>query len=170
MKAECPNCGHQIDFAEHSRSEDLRYLIEILPLFGPHSRLAFEYAQLFGIAPLSVKTKKLVRLLQEVLTMYGGEEFTFSKKRYRISRVGIAEALRETCNRKFTTALTNHNYLKKVMLSIAERERKEKGKYDEKKLREREEKLMQGKRPEQVEGQEANVKGVKSLLNSLDRG
>ena len=75
-----------------------------------------------------------------------GEAFTCERRTYSISRAGIAEALDVMVKREFARTLTNHNYLKQVMIGISEREGKAAGKTAEKDLRRRERKLMAGDR------------------------
>lgn len=168
MHAKCPNCGTKIDWREHSRSSDLREIVNLLPQFGPDYKVVYEYVELFGVDPVSLKTKKFARLLREMAALYQSGKFTLQKTVYEISRPGIAEALRETCNRQFQAALTNHNYLKKVMIQIAERERKERSKSDERRLRQRETALIQGERREDpMPDHDTAVKNIKGILETL---
>ena len=121
----CPKCAFEFRPDEAFADGELRDIINLLPRFQGYGKLAFEYCELFGVTPLRVKTKKLLRLLQEVSALFGSEIFHFQRKEYLISMAGITEALRTVCNKHFERPLENHNYLKKVMIGIAERERKD---------------------------------------------
>ena len=121
----CPKCAFEFRPDDAFADGELRDIINLLPRFQGHGKLAFEYCELFGVTPLRLKTKKLLRLLQEVSALFGSEIFHFQRKEYSISVAGIAEALRTVCNKHFERPLENHNYLKKVMIGIAERERKD---------------------------------------------
>ena len=121
----CPKCAFEFSPGDAFADGELRDIINLLPRFQGHGKLAFEYCELFGVTPLRLKTKKLLRLLQEVSALFGSEKYNFQRKEYSISVAGIAEALRTVCNKHFERPLENHNYLKKVMIGIAERERKD---------------------------------------------
>ena len=144
----CPYCNKDFDPREATAEAEWREIIGLLPEFGPYSRLAMEYCELFGVAPLRIKTKKLLRLLREVAALFRNESFKYQKKQYKISRAGIAEALKIVCNKHFEQPLENHNYLKKVMIGIAEREQRQESIRREKELRRKEERIMAGAREE----------------------
>lgn len=109
-----------------------------LPLFGRNGRLVFEYIELFGVNPLKLKGGKVLRLIKQVKQVADGEAFTYNRKKYRVSKAGVFEGLQVCCNKNFDTPLENHNYLKKVLVSISEREEKERSVEGERKLREKE--------------------------------
>ena len=111
--------------------------IVLLPDFVPHAKLVWEYAEKFRIGP-PFNAHKLVRILNEVHSFWKDGAFDYQKRRYEISRDGMAEAVRTVCNAQIKGALTNHNYLKKIMIDIAEKERGGRLKNDERKLRNRE--------------------------------
>lgn len=134
----CPKCRHEFNLLEASAEDDWREIIRLLPAFGTNGRLVFEYCELFGVTPLRVKAKKLFRLLNWMARLFEEKKFTFQKREYSISGSGIQEALSIVCNRHFDTPLTEHNYLKKVMIGIAERETKERNIKREKELRRKE--------------------------------
>jgi len=145
-------------------------IISLIPEFGPYSKLAMEYCELFGVTPLRIKSKKLLRLLNEVAALFRNESFKFQKKQYRISRAGIAEALRIVCNKHFEQPLENHNYLKKVMIGIAEREQKQESIRREKELRRKEERIMAGAREEGITLEEYKKrKGIQSLAEMIGK-
>jgi hypothetical protein len=143
MKARCPYCGAEIDLSEIFREGDLHAVIRLLPSFGQHHRLIWEYVELFGITPISRHASKMRRLLEELGRLWEAEGFNFNRQIYSISKAGIAEALRECVNRAGLKP-KNHNYLKQVMVTIAEREEKERSIQAERDLRDKEKQLMQG--------------------------
>ena len=166
---QCPYCRKSFDPREAMAEAEWYDIISLIPEFGPYSKLAMEYCELFGVTPLRIKSKKLLRLLNEVAALFRNESFTFQKKQYRISRAGIAEALRIVCNKHFEQPLENHNYLKKVMIGIAEREAKEQSIRREKELRRKEERIMAGAREEggiTLEEYKRSI-GVKSLADII---
>jgi len=160
----CPYCNKDFDPREATAEAEWREIIGLLPDFGPYSRLAMEYCELFGVTPLRIKSKKLLRLLREAAVLFRNESFKFHKRQYRISRTGIAEALRTVCNKHFETPLENHNYLKKVMIGISEREQREEGIRREKELRRKEASIMAGVREESITADEYKRRaGIESL-------
>lgn len=130
-------------------SKDLEYVIAALPSFGSrYAYLVMGYAQLFGITPMQVKAKKLRLIITAMKTLFDSESFTWEKKLYPISHAGIAEALDIMIKRNFIKHLTNHNYLKTIMIDISEREGKEKSRTAEKDLHKKEANLQGGNREE----------------------
>jgi hypothetical protein len=117
-------------------------IIRMLPSFGRHANVVMGYCYQFGVSPLSLKAKKLRNLLMEIKTLFETESFSFEKRRYRISQAGIAEALSIVEKRTFHAPLDSHNYLKKIMIGIADREEKAAGRKAEADLRAREGRLM----------------------------
>lgn len=138
---------------ELKQDSDLSAIIKMLPVFGKYSNLAFAYVELFGIAPMSKHTAKVRSILDVLRMVFQAEALTFNKTRYSISHAGIAEALNIVVLKNFSERLENHNYLKKVMMGISEKEGRESGKLKERDLRQREERLMAGyaRAAEQVE-------------------
>jgi hypothetical protein len=142
----CPYCKKQFEPVEAMMDAEWIEIIKLLPDFGSHGRLVFEYLELFGVSPVRLKSKKILRLLKQVKTLFESGEFSYRKSRYRISKPGIIEALGITCNKNFATPLEDHNYLKKVMITIAEKEEREKSIESEKALRNKEERLINAHR------------------------
>jgi hypothetical protein len=97
----------------------------LLPVFGNQSRLAFEYAEKFNIHPMKIKVKKLLRLLTDIAGLFKTGKFVLNRREYEVSQRGIVEALTIVNNKNFEQPLENHNYLKKVLASIADKERTE---------------------------------------------
>ena len=144
----CPHCHRESDYEDIQMDADLLAIIKMQPVFGRHHNLVWAYCELFGIAPLKTRRKKLRLLLEELKTLFQAGEFPYQKKRYPISQAGIAEALNIAAKKNFTAPLENHNYLKKIMITIAEREGKGAGIAAEKDLRQREARLQAGDREE----------------------
>jgi len=144
---------------------DLIAIIKMQQTFGKSSNAVWAYLELFGISPLRAKRKKLRLLLEEMKGLFDSGSFKFQKKIYRISQEGIAEALSVVAHRNFPDYLENHNYLKKVMIGIAERESQEAGRGAEQELRRKEELLMAGQRdPEKAE---ANKRRIQELIKNI---
>lgn len=131
---------------EMQLDNDLHAIIKLMPAFGQHTHVAMGYCYLFGVSPLRLKAKKLRVLLEELRRLFETESFIYERRRYAISRAGIAEALDVMVKRNFSSTLTNHNYLKQVMMGIAEKEAHRASVEAEKVLKKKEEKLMAGKR------------------------
>lgn len=120
MKLKCPKCLYEYDPREATKDQAMLQVIMMQPEFAPHHKLVFEYAELFG-ATRPVKAAKLLRILTEVLDIWKAGQFVFQKRLYRISKEGMAQALKTVCNKNLVS-LDNHNYLKKVMVTVAEEE------------------------------------------------
>jgi len=123
----CPKCMYKFDYREAVMDDDWRKIIILLPVFERHGKLVFEYAEKFGINPLRIMGK-----------LFESESFEWRKSTKSISKSGIVEALDIVVNKHFDVPLENHNYLKKVMVGISDREGKEKSKRAERETRERE--------------------------------
>jgi len=135
-----------IDPGESIRQQASVETIKMLPDFVPHNRIVFEYAELFKTTR-PIKALKLRRVLGELRDIFVKQEFAFQRTRFTISKNGMAEALKIVCNKNFTVPLENHNYLKKVMVSISEKEGKLRSSLREKEILKREEQLRKGSRP-----------------------
>lgn len=151
MKTVCPYCRKELEVMELLDDNDALAAIRMLNTFGRHANLVCAYTELFGIRPLRAKGMKKWRvLLEEMKRLFDSESFTYQKRAYRISQAGIVEALNVVVHRNFADGLDSHNYLKKIMIGISEREFQEKSRQGEKDLRRREEALMAGNRPERA--------------------
>jgi len=122
--------------------QDWREIIGLLPSFGAHSKLAFEYVEKFGVTPLRMKGKKILRLLAETARLFRTGEFQYQKRKYCVSTQVVIEAVKTVVNKHFANPIENHNYLKKVMIGMHEEAQREEAKRKEKALREREAALM----------------------------
>ena len=168
----CTKCGEMIDPKEGQAEGDWVDIIRLLPAFEKHSRLAFEYVELFSIMPLRIKGKKILRLLKGIAKLFESETFVFNRRAYKISKAGIVEALKIVCNKNFTAPLENHNYLMKVMIGISERELKERRDAEDKLLKKKEEIKRSGtgdQEPgEDITAQEFKERhGIKSLADQI---
>jgi hypothetical protein len=106
--------------------------------FGKNAYLVWAYVELFGVTPMRGKTKKIRVILEEMKGLFDSQAFKYQKRKYEISHAGISEALNVVVHRHFDTHLDSHNYLKKIMIGISEREARESGKVAEKDLRKKE--------------------------------
>ena len=140
----CYHCRKAIDLMEVFHEDDLRAIIGLSGSFDRHAHVVMGYCYLFGCSPLKLKAKKLRLLLEEMKRLFDAEAFTWERVKYSISRAGIAEALDVMVKRNFSTPLSNHNYLKQVMIDIAGREYQSKSRQGEKDLRKREGAAMSG--------------------------
>lgn len=141
----CPYCHKELDIMHIEMDKDLRFVFEALPSFGTrYSHLVMGYVQLFGVTPFSVKAKKLRLLVEEMKRLFESQAFSYQKKTYRISHAGIGEALDLCVKKNWSAPLDSHNYLKRVMITIAEREEKDGSRAAEKDLRAKETRLMSG--------------------------
>ena len=149
---------------------DVTAVIRMLPSFEKHANVVMGYCYLFGVSPMHLKAKKLRILLEELKRLFDGESFTFQRRQYSISRAGIAEALDVMVKRNFTSTLTNHNYLKQIMIGIADREGKAAGRKAEADLRGREEALRSGSRGERYPVPEEAVEAPAQRLRPIPDG
>lgn len=168
----CPHCGKVFDLREAIIDEEWREILKLMSELDGHGKLFLEYIENFGVHPLRIRTKKISRLLSELHEIYTSGIFKFKNKVYRISKKGVIEALKTVCNKQFDPPLTNHNYLKQVMIGIAEREEKERRREEERKLKEREDAIRNyGIRDEGVMTAEEfkKMKGIKSLVSMIGK-
>ena len=150
---------------EIQMDKDLRFVFEALPSFGRHSSLVMGYACLFGVTPFAVKAAKLRHIIEEMKRLFDAQAFSYQKKTYAISHAGIAEALDLCVKKDFQEHLENHNYLKKVMITISEREGKNQSRQAEKDLRAREDKYRAGSRAAELTPEPGTPQN-----NRIDRG
>jgi len=174
-KMRCPRCGEVFEPLEAMAEEDWREIFLLLPVFGNNGRVVFEYVEKFGVLPLRMKGKKVLRLLRDIARLLENGEFLFSQTRHKVSRHGVFEALTAVNNRHFERPLVNHNYLKTVMITIAGHEEKAASIAGEKELRKKEKGIMSsdegGKEKEGfVSGAAYREKmGVDSLVDLIGR-
>ncbi|MBW2675713.1 MAG: hypothetical protein JRD89_20295 [Deltaproteobacteria bacterium] len=147
---------------------DIRTIIQLTSKFGSqtYANLVFAYCELFGISPMKSHMKKLRLLLEEMAKLFEMESFTYRKKSYQISRKGIADALNEMAHRSFPDNLTGHNYLKKIMIGIAQEEARAQGRHEEEDLRDGEEDLKRGRHLKDG-GRGEKLVPIKGILKTL---
>lgn len=147
MNLRCPKCLHEYDYRQATKDKAVVQMLGMMPEFAPHSGLVLEYLELFETTrPL--KPAKLLRIMTEMRDIWTAGQFAFQKRVFEISRQGFAQALKTVCNKRFDVALENHNYLKKVMISVAEQEAQKRSVDAERALREKEARLRASTRPE----------------------
>jgi hypothetical protein len=154
---------------EIQMEKDLRFIFDVLPAFGTrYAGLVMGYCYLFGVTPFKIKAKKLRLLLEEMKRLFDAQSFFYQKKNYPISHAGIAEALDICIKKNFETPLDSHNYLKKIMIGISEREGKDKSRQDEKDLKKREAHLVsrEAERPDPAEAKQ-NLDRINKLLDGI---
>jgi len=156
LNVDCPYCRKRLNLLELQMENDLRAVIQMQPAFGQNSHVVMGYCYLFGVTPLKTKAKKLRILLQEMKVLFENEEFRYQKRLYKISRAGIAEALNVVVKRHFADDLDSHNYLKRVMISIADQEEKDHSRKAEADLRRKEATLGAGR---DLPGEELDPRG-----------
>jgi len=154
---------------EMQQDKDLVAINMMSAGFGKHAHLVWAYVELFGVTPMRAKTKKIRVILEEMKGLFDSQAFKYQKREYEISQAGITEALNVVVHRHFETPLDSHNYLKKIMIGISEREGRESGKTAEKGLRKKEKELsvrraddpfLENLTPEQIEENIGRLKKV----------
>ena len=149
MNLKCPKCRYPYSFKEAINDEALTDVIRLSADFAPHARLVWEYAELFDTTR-PIKALKLLRVLSEVRDVWTSGSFVFQKARHTISREGMVAAMKLVCGKQFASPIENHNYLKKVMVSISEQEAQKRSIEIEKARREKETRLRNGTRPQET--------------------
>lgn len=134
----CPACGAEVSLEQLEQAADMQALHRAAAAYGDDWSLVREYVELFrGKQPL--KVMKILRLSREVWEMWKAGKFCIGGCWYEVGREEFREALRTTCN-QVGQGLTNHNYLKKVLVAAAEKTSQRR----ERELREKEEQLQSG--------------------------
>ncbi len=144
QKLKCPHCAGEVTLEQLIQTADLEALGKAQAAFGEDWGLVREYLDSFRpVSGKSLQVKKLLRLAREVWEMWRSGRFEYSRQEYQVGREEFREALRLTCN-QLHGGVTNHNYLKKVLMAAAEKT----SQLRERELRESEERLRAGQRPE----------------------
>ena len=105
-------------------------------------------------------------ILEELKRLYDAQAFSYQKTTYYITQQGIAEALDVAVKKHFDLPLESHNYLKKIMIAIGEREGKEAGRAGEVQLRKKEEALRNAERPSEAEAKE-NLQRINAIISGI---
>lgn len=154
MKLRCPACGTGFKLSEAAQAADLQELDKLAAGFGGDWPLIREYLGCFK-GKREMKADKVLRLTQEVQEMWHTGKICLGGCWYQVGREEFREALRLTCN-QVTPPLTNHNYLRKVLMAAAEKTSKRL----ERELREKEEGLRSaGQRPAPLDALPARGEG-----------
>jgi hypothetical protein len=141
-KLKCPACGSEISLEQLEQTADLEALSEAEGAYGDDWPLIREYLDCFRPASGKALTvQKRLRLAREVWGMWRPGRFVSNRQEYEVGREEFKEALRITCN-QVSPPLSNHNYLKKVLVKAAEQTSKRR----ERELRDNEEQLRSGLR------------------------
>jgi hypothetical protein len=128
-------------------SRDLEYVFNALTqhdIGKKYSTPVMGYISLFGVTPFHLKAPKMRLLMSDMVKLFDAQAFSYKKKHYQISHAGIIEALNICIRMNFEDGLDNHNYLKKVMISISGKEETGKSIAAEKDLRQREQSNLRG--------------------------
>jgi len=121
MKLICPYCGNKYSIDEATRAETLVNLTQAMAGYGKWCPLVWEYTSAFATKRLgAIAPAKRLRIAKELARLWETGIFAVDQKQYRITRDGIIQGLRTVCDlEKF--GFKNHNYLKKILQSDAER-------------------------------------------------
>ncbi|MBN1495921.1 MAG: hypothetical protein JXA07_04075 [Spirochaetes bacterium] len=168
MKISCWKCGTKNDVGAALRDEDFTAILTLSGSFGRETALVWAYIELFGVLPLDRNLKKVRLIMGELRALFDAGSFKFQKQEYTISHEGIAEALNTIVHRHWTDRMQNHNYFKKIMIAISERESGVEQKRDEEKLRMKERDLQFGAgQPITDEERQANIIRVGDILKGI---
>ena len=119
MKLRCPFCGGEGELPQFTRAEELLALDRASTTFGEDWPLVREYLECFRPpSGQALQVKKLLRLARDFWQMWHSCQFEVNRAWYAVGREEFREALRLTCN-QVSYGLTNHNYLKKVLMAAA---------------------------------------------------
>jgi len=144
----CPFCGESVDAVQAVAEGEHREYLELLAAFGPTRPAVIAYLDLFRAAPgAAMRIATRLKLVRELARLWEMESFAFNRRTYQISRAQIAESLHDTVRAKRGPApLSNHNYLKQVMLGKLDRTERQEKRQEARQEREREERRRAGVR------------------------
>ncbi len=151
----CPWCDRKYDLVGDQKSQALVQVMRLTKTFGPHFYLMFEYALVRGgWKPTPSRELKLLRILEDLEKLWVSEKFSFNKKTYSIGKSGILWCIKTVCDKNWLSPLENDNYLKKIMVTVAEREARERSTKQEAELIQKErEQRTSGQRTEKDRGE-----------------
>lgn len=170
MTIKCPRCNYKYDLLEDRREEAYLQIVRLAGGFGPHADLVLEYALLRnGVKQVRVRELKLLRIMTDLERLWSREEFSFNGRLYKISRQAILQCFKLVCDRHFTEPLTNDNYLKKIMATVAEKEATKRSAEQEKELirKEKEQRNLASRKDEKPFDPETGKQKVRELLAKL---
>jgi hypothetical protein len=117
MKCKCPVCHSKYSLEDLMKENMKNELIELAAYFGKNWTLCNEYCDCFRPEQWgSVTENKKLRLLMELKTFTEKGEFEYDGKRYKTDERTIMAAIRATVDIN-RYGFTNHNYLKKILVS-----------------------------------------------------
>jgi hypothetical protein len=171
MKLRCPACGAEITLDQAGQAAELQALDKAAAAFGDDWPLVQEYLDCFSkehrqdACATKMKVAKRLRLARELWEMWQAGRFAIGGIWYRIGREEFREALRTTCN-QVLRGLTNHNYLKKVLVAAAEKTSQR----EERELREKEAGLRSAGRDARPTAPEDEDPAYRAEILRLGRG
>jgi len=117
----CPICQSKFTLDQISHEADMQALAGLAAKLGRAWSPAWEYLDCFRREQWSsVRLKKRIRLLSEILKLWQSCEFLYQGKRYRTRQESVLKGM-ETVNNAEKFGFNNHNYLKRILLADAER-------------------------------------------------
>ncbi len=146
----CPACRELFELSPRMAEAESRDVIHALLNLGSKALRVWNYLNAFRSKPTrDLTASRRLALLKECAAMFAAKRFQFERAVYVVSDAQILEGMAEVVNAG-KSGLTSHNYLKKVLMTIIERDRKEGGRKAEEDLKEREvEQRASGQRPEE---------------------
>jgi hypothetical protein len=136
LKLICPKCGKLSPLKQFQRPEEILELMKLASRFGKNLPWIVEYLFCFqsaGDKPL--KPSRVIILIKEVLAFIDNSGFKYDGQTHSIRPNAIFEAIRQTAL-KDMLGIKNHNYLKKVAISINQKmieaeEKEQKGRVEQ---------------------------------------
>jgi len=124
VKIRCPQCGKAIDLNAVSMNTVVRDILMIYQdLDRDAARQVREYMDLFRSPGGQLADRKHLRLLQELVGWMRAGRIEYYGKPYPLAASDILAGVATVCNQEPST-LRNHNYLRKILVSICERREK----------------------------------------------
>ncbi len=120
----CPHCGERYDPLAAAQGEALGEYLSVLEGFGRYKSLIRDYIALFRKSPSgTMRVSTQLRIARELERLWRTGRFAYNGQEYQVGREAIVEALHQTVRQKgFAAGFSNHNYLKKILLTPARRE------------------------------------------------
>jgi len=118
----CPVCGAEFGLEEASRSRDLLELARAAAEFGETWPPVEAYLERFRSPAGRLTVKRRLAALEELRDMWRRGRCRFRGKEIAVGRTVLQEALVQVGAREDLRGLSNHNYLKKVLAGLAEKE------------------------------------------------
>lgn len=117
MKCKCPICHSKYSLEDLMKENMKNELIELAAYFGKNWTLCNEYCDCFRPEQWgSITENRKLRLLMDLKAFTEKGEFEYDGKRYKTDERSIMAAIRATVDIN-RYGFTNHNYLKKILVS-----------------------------------------------------